>query len=153
MFETHVDVLYLWIGLGTVSIAVLGVVVGLPTTVPPDATEVAATVDEVTTSPVGSVVHRRLVAEEWSFNGQAIRLRNDAGTATARLIQTVVPVRTDQLRAVLSGELPETVYDSPDAFRRDIRQNRNANATWRPAPNRLTVRHVAWGGTDVTLVG
>ena len=153
MFETHVDTLYLWVGLGTVSVAVLGVVVGLPTTAPPDATEAAATVDEVTTSPPGSVAHRQLVAEEWSLDGRELRLHNDGGTATARLVRTAVPARTDRLRTVLSGGRPRTVYGSPDAFRKDVRKARNTDAAWQPAPDRLTARHVAWGGTDVTIVG
>jgi len=153
MFETHVDTLYLWVGLGTVSVAVLGVVVGLPTTAPPDAAGAAATIDEVTTSPAGSVEHRRLVADEWALDGRAIRLRNDGGTATARLIRAAVPARTEKLRTVLDGERPETVYDSPDAFRRDTHRARTADADWKPAPDRLTVRHVAWGGGDVTIVG
>ncbi|GCF15009.1 hypothetical protein Harman_29440 [Haloarcula mannanilytica] len=153
MFETHVDTLYLWVGLGTVSIAVLGVVVGLPTTAPPDATGAAATIDEVTTSPAGSVTHRGLIAEEWILTNREIRLRNDGGTAIARLIRAVVPARTDQLRAVLDGKRPAGAYDTPDTFRRDIREVRNADTDWRPAPDQLTVRHVAWGGTDVTIVG
>jgi len=153
MFETHVDTLYLWLGLGTVSVAVLGVVIGLPTTAPPDATAAAATIDEVTTSPPGSVEHRRLAAAEWRFNGRELRLRNDGGTATARLIRAAVPAQTNQLRAVLTGERPQTVYDSPEAFSREVRKARNTDTAWRPAPGRLTVRHVAWGGTDVTIVG
>jgi hypothetical protein len=153
MFETHVDTLYLWVGLGTVSVAVLGVVAGLPTTAPPDATGAAATIDEVTTSPPGSVTHRRLIAEEWSLDSRRIRLRTDGGTATARLVRPVVPARTDRLRAVLTGERPTTVYSSTDAFRRDVREARGTDTGWRPAPDRLTVRHVAWGGSDVTIVG
>ncbi|WP_336336941.1 DUF7283 family protein [Haloarcula brevis] len=153
MFETHVDTLYLWVGLGTVSVAVLGIIVGLPTTAPPDATGAAATIDEVATSPPGSLAHRRLVAEEWALDSRRIRLRTDGGTATARLVRPVVPARTDQLRTVLAGERPSAVYHSTDAFRRDIREGRNTEAAWRPAPDRLTVRHVAWGGNDVTIVG
>ncbi|MDS0220681.1 hypothetical protein NDI54_04860 [Haloarcula sp. S1AR25-5A] len=153
MFETHVDTLYLWVGLGTVSVAVLGILVGLPTTAPPDATGAAATIDEITTSPAGSVTHRGLIADKWLLTSREIRLRNDGGTATARLIRAVVPARTDQLRTVLDRKRPAVVYDSPDAFRRDVRAARNTDADWRPAPDRLTVRHVAWGGTDVTIVG
>ncbi|EMA17365.1 MULTISPECIES: DUF7283 family protein [Haloarcula] len=153
MFETHVDTLYLWVGLGTVSVAVLGVVVGLPTTAPPDATATAATIDEVTTSPPGSVAHRRLAAAEWAFDGREINLRNDGGTATARLIRAAVPARTDRLQAVVNGERPKAVYDSPEAFSQEVRKARNTDTTWRPAPERLTVRHVAWGGTDVAIVG
>ncbi|EMA19295.1 DUF7283 family protein [Haloarcula argentinensis] len=153
MFETHVDTLYLWVGLGIVSVAVLGVVVGLPTTAPPDATAAAATIDEVTTSPPGSVAHRRLVATEWAFDGREIRLRNDGGTATARLIRTAVPARTEQLQSVVDGTRPKAVYESPAAFHRDARQARTTDDGWRPAPDRVTVRHVAWGGTDVTIVG
>ncbi|MFU1780327.1 hypothetical protein ACM16X_02980 [Haloarcula japonica] len=149
MFETHVDTLYLWVGLGTVSV----VVVGLPTTAPPDATAAAATIDEITTSPPGSVAHRRLVATEWAFDDREIRLRNDGGTATARLIRTAVPARTKQLQTVVDGERPKAVYESPDAFHRDIRRARTTDDGWQPSPDRVTVRHIAWGGTDVTIIG
>ncbi|WP_424000034.1 DUF7283 family protein [Haloarcula salina] len=153
MFETHVDALYLWVGLSAVSVAVLGVVVGLPTTAPPNATATAATIDEVATSPPGSVEQRRLLADEWALEAGALRLRNDGGTAQVRLTQDAITADSDRLRAVLDGTAPASVYDSRDAFRADLARARAQNTTWRPAPERLAIRHVAWGGIDVTLVG
>lgn len=153
MFETHVDTLYVWVAVGTCSVAVLGVVLGMPTAAPPDATGVAATIDEVATSPPGSVVHRYLVADEWSIGSRQIGLRNVGGTARATLLTTITPARTERLRVVLGGTDPANVYGSPAAFRGDVRRAEDRSSSWRPAPDRLTVRRVGWGGTDVTLVG
>jgi len=153
MYETQIDALYLWVGLSAVSVTVLGVVAALPATAPPDATAAAATIDEVATSPPGSVERRRLIADEWTLDSGALRLRNGGGTAQARLTQDAVPADTDGLRAVLDGTEPASVYDSPAAFRTALDRVRAENGTWWPTPERLTVRHVAWGGVDVTLVG
>ncbi|MBV0901474.1 DUF7283 family protein [Haloarcula salina] len=153
MFETHVDALYLWVGLSAVSVAVLGVVAGLPMTAPPNATATAATIDEVATSPPGSVEKRRLLADEWALEAGALRLRNDGGTAQAGLTQYAVAADSERLRTVLDGTAPASVYDSPAAFRAALDRARARNETWRPAPERLSIGHVAWGGVDVTLVG
>ncbi|MFC7019964.1 MULTISPECIES: DUF7283 family protein [Haloarcula] len=153
MFETPVDTLLLWIALGAVAVAVLGVVGNVPTTAPPDAAGMAATIDEVTTSPPGSVRRRPLAADSWRLDGRRLGLRNDGGTAHARLTRRAVPVGTGPLRQVLREGTPGQVFTSPTAFRRAVRRGTTATGRWRPAPDRLTVRHVVWGGSDVTLVG
>lgn len=153
MFETHVDALYLWVGLSAVSVAVLGVVAALPATAPPDATAAASTIDEVATSPPGSVERRRLIADEWALAAGALRLRNEGGTAQTRLTQDAITADSDRLRAVLTGARPASVYESPADFRADLDRVQARTAAWQPAPERLTIRHVAWGGVDVTLVG
>jgi hypothetical protein len=153
MFETPIDTLFLWIALGGVAVAVLGVVAGLPTTAPPNAAGTAATIDEVTTSPAGSVRRWSTTGDEWRLDGRRLGLRNDGGTTHARLSYPVVPAHGTGLRRVLAGQKPARVYASPAGFRDAIRHARTDGDTWRSAPDRLTVRHVAWEGVDVTLVG
>ena len=153
MFDPHVDTLYVWVAVGAVSIAVLGVVAQLPTTAPPDGAAVATTVDEVATSPPGSVESRELTATKWSLTERRIGLRSESGTVHETLVRPVVPAVEEGLVAVLNGTLPSTVFESSAAFNRSIESARTDRGEWRAAPDRLTVRRVAWGGTDVTLVG
>lgn len=155
MFDVPIDTVTLWAGVGAVSVAVLAVVVQAPTTAAPDATAVAATVDEVTTSPAGSVERRPLRAQSWSLEDGQLALRNGGGTSHATLHREAVAVRSRPLASVLDGRRPAAVFSSPAAFRRaiDRARQRHRNASWWPAPKRLTVRHVSWEGVDVTLVG
>lgn len=153
MFETPVDTLFYWVALAGVSLAVFGVVTAMPATAPPDAAATAATIDEVTTSPPGSVVHRPTTAVEWRLEERQLGLRNDGGASHATLTRPVVPVHGDRLGRVLGGENPRSVYGSADAFERAVASARTRTGAWRPAPDRLTIRRVAWGEVDVTLVG
>ena len=153
MFDTNVETAYVWVAVGAVSVAVLGVVTQLPTTAPPDGAAAATTIDEVATGPPGSVATRELHATEWSLTGRQLGLRSEGGTVHETLLQPVVPAVNASLVAVLAGERPSTVFDSPSAFRRATETASSDREQWRPAPDRLTARHVAWGGVDVTLVG
>lgn len=153
MFDTTVDTLYVWVAVGAVSLAVFGVVLGLPTGAPPDAAAVATTIDEVATSPPGSVANRGLDAEEWSLTNRRLGLRSDGGTAHQTLLGPVVPVVDGPLIAVLGGVDPAKRFESPAAFKRAVTAAGTTDTRWRPAPDIITVRHVAWGGVDATLVG
>lgn len=152
MFEMPVESLFVWVALGVVSVAVMGVISAVPSTAPPDATATAATIDEVSTSPPGSVVHRQITADQWTFDGRQLGLRNDGGSAHATLMWKVIPVHDSQLRAVLNGTVPESVFGSPTAFERAIAATAR-DQTWYPAPDRVTIRRVVWEEIDVTLVG
>ena len=153
MFGTNVDTAYVWVAVGTVSLAVLGVVTQLPTSAPPDCGAAAATVDEVATGPPGSVATHELHASEWSLTGRQLGLRSEGGTVHETLLRPVTPAVTDNLEAVLDGKRPSAVFDSPNGFRRAAETAGLDRQQWRPAPDRLTARHVALGGVDVTLVG
>jgi hypothetical protein len=153
MFDTNVETAYVWVAVGAVSVAVLGVTTQLPTSAPPDGAAAATTIDEVATGPPGSVATRDLQATEWSLTGRQLGLRSDGGTVHETLLQPVVPAVDASLAAVLDGERPSAVFDSPAAFRRATETTGPEREQWRPAPDRLTARHVAWGGVDVTLVG
>ncbi|WP_277540381.1 DUF7283 family protein [Haloarcula laminariae] len=153
MFETSVDTAYVWVAVGAVSVAVLGVVTQLPTSAPPDGGAAATTIDEVATGPPGSVATRELHASEWSLAGRQLGLRSESGTVHETLLRPVVPAVSDNLETVLDGRKPSAVFDSPDAFERATERAATGRERWRSAPDRLTARHVAWGGVDVTLVG
>lgn len=153
MFDTNVDTVSVWVAVGMVSVAVLGIVAQLPTSAPPEAAAAATTIDEVATSPPGSVATRELHATEWSLTARQLGLRSAGGTAHETLLQPVVPAVTSSLAAIVDGEGPSAVFDSPTAFRRATERARTDREQWRTAPDSLTARHVAWGGIDVTLVG
>jgi hypothetical protein len=155
MFDVPIDTVTLWAGLGAVSVAVLTIVTQAPTTTAPDATAVAATIDEVTTSPAGSVERRPLRAQSWSLADGQFGLRNEAGTSHAALHRGAVAARGRPLEPVLDGRRPDAVFSSPAVFRRaiDRARQRHRNASWWSTPDQLTVRHVSWGDVDVTLVG
>ncbi|MFC7075717.1 DUF7283 family protein [Haloarcula halophila] len=155
MFDAPIDTVTLWAGVGAVSVAVLTVIAQAPTTAPPAATATAAAVDEVTTSPAGSVERRPLRAQYWSLDGRQLGLQNEGGTSHATLHRVAIPAGDRRLGQVLDGAGPETVFSSPAEFHQAIDQarNRSRNTRWWSAPDRLTARHVAWGDVDVTLVG
>ncbi len=153
MFGTNVDTVAVWVAVGAVSVAVLGVVTQFPASAPPDGAAAATMIDEVATSPPGSVATRQLHATEWSLTERQLGLRTSAGTVHETLLQPVTPALTGRLTDVLESGRPAAVFDSPDAFERATERRRTDHKAWRPAPDRLTARHVAWGGVDVTLVG
>ncbi|MDS0257925.1 hypothetical protein NDI56_00720 [Haloarcula sp. S1CR25-12] len=153
MFDTHVDTMYVWVAVGAVSVAVFGVVTQLPTSASPDGAAVATTIDEVATSPSGSVTTRELTASDWSLTGRQVGLRSTGGTVHETLLRPAVPATAGRLRTVLDGTPPSAVYGSPAAFRQATEAARTDGVQWRTAPDRMTVRRVVWGGVDVTLVG
>jgi len=153
MFDTQLDGLYVWMAVGAVSVAVFGVVTQLPTAAPPDGADAAQTIDEVATSPPGSVATRSLDAEAWSLTTRRIGLRSEAGTVHETLLRPIVPAVNASLVAVLDGDHPSTTFDNAAEFERATEAAATNDTRWRPAPDQLTVRRVAWGGVDVTLVG
>lgn len=156
MLGTPTDAWYVWLGLATVSVALLGTATGLPTAAPPEAGPVARTVDAVASSPHPSTASHPLAATAVRVDPAGVALRTDGGTAREPLAYgPVTPVAPDatRLRAVLTGDPPARVFDSPDALADRGAAARQQDPTWRPAPDRLLVRRVSWEGVHVTLVG
>lgn len=160
MFEIHADAMYAWVGLAVVSVVVFGVAATLPTTPPPDATRVAHTVDSVATGEYDATAEHGLTAEQIRITPQRIALASDGGTASATLrgapITPIPPSATAghaRLRRVLAGVPPDQVFDDPAAFVDAAARAQAATHRWGPAPNRLTIRGVVYGGHRVTLVG
>lgn len=155
MFDVPVDSTYVWFGVGAVSLAVFGVAVGLPNAAPPDATAAANAVDAVAVGPPGAVGTYALpAADRFRLGSAQIGLENDGGRAHATFAYSVTPaVADDRLERVLDGDRARSTFDSPAAFADAASAASMENTGWRPAPDRLTVRRVAWGDVNVTLVG
>lgn len=153
MLDTTADTWYTWLGLVAASLAVGGVVTGLPTAPPPETGPVVETVDDVATSPYAERESVAVPGRELRLGADQIAVRSDGGTAHARFARPVTPVRDGRLAAVLRGVPPGRVYASPAAFEAALRDARGQEPRWRPAPERLTVRRVSWGEVDATLVG
>lgn len=154
MFDAPVDSWYLWVGLASASVLLFGVVTGLPTAPPLDATGFADTVDTVAASQHTATATRSLAADEIRLGPNRVALRGGGGTAHATFVYgPVVPVANGTvLWEVAQGASPAHVFERPEAFRRAVTRAQNRGAEWRPADARLTVRTVTWEGTDVTLV-
>jgi hypothetical protein len=156
VFGAPVDGWYAWLGVAAAGVAILAVVLGLPTAPPPDAAGAADVVDRIAASEHGaSADHPLAAASEIRLTPSGIGLRNDAGTTQATFAYgPVTPVRAGgPLRRVLDGAPPGSVFDTVDELRHAATRARAREGGWRPADGALIVRHVALGGGDVTLVG
>lgn len=155
MFDTPADAWYVWLGVSVVSLATLGVVVGLPTAAPPAATAAADAIDEVATSPPGSTTTHSIDADGIRLDRRQLGLRGPGGTAHASVVfGSITPAVTDErLERVGDGARPSDVFDSPTEFERSVTAARQSASDWQPAPDRLVVRRVSWEGVDVVLVG
>lgn len=155
MFDAPVDAWYVWLGVGVVSVATLGVALGMPTAAPPDAAAAADAIDGVATSPPGSFALHGIDADELWIDRQRIGLRNAGGSAHATVtFGPITPATTDEdLAAVLDGQAPSTVFDDPDDLKQTATASRGREASWQRAPADLGIRRVTWEGVDVLLVG
>jgi len=154
MFDAPLDAMYVWLGLGIVSLAVAGIALALPTAAPPNPGPVADTIDDVATSAGEARATIEVSATRLKLSRRSVALRSAGGTARGRLaFGPVTPVSGDRLRRVLRGAAPATVFRSKRAFRTALTAARSTSYHWRPAPERLTAHRVTWGGIDATLVG
>lgn len=154
MFDAPVDTWYLWIGVAAASLAVAGVVLGMPRAAPPDATAITDRIDSVTTGPPGSVARIPLDATAVRIGARRVGLRGPGGTSESSVTYGPITPAFDDTRlvAVLRGRRPRQVFDTPSGFARAARTARERTATWRSS-EKLVVRHIVWGDVDVTLVG
>ncbi len=161
MFDAPLDAWYVWLGVAAVSLAVFGVAIELPTSPPPNAASAADTVDSVAGCPYIATAEHPLKAGQIKLGPRQLDLRDNGGTAHATFrYGPIVPVSVvaagrnpnGKLARVLAGTPPSTVFDSPGAFQRSIRDARNRQPTWEQAKSRLRVRCVSWEGVDATLV-
>lgn len=155
MFDAPLDAWYIWLGVAVTAAALLGVALALPAGVPPDAGRVASAVDRVAASPHAAVATVSLDAEALRLGPAGLALRNRAGTAHASLRHG--PVRWagegTALGSVLAGARPAAVFRRLAEFLRALADAREASGSWQSVDGTLRMRHVVWGGTDVTLVG
>jgi hypothetical protein len=157
MYDTAVESTYVWLGLALVSAGILGFALRVPTAPPPDAEPVAHTIDSVAASPHEATARHPLDVRRVRLGAHRIGLRGPGGDAHASLAYgPVIPAAGgdgDRLRRVLRGVPPERVFRSEATFARVLDRARTREPSWRPAPETLIVRRVAWGGTNATIVG
>ncbi len=154
MLEVPVDAWYAWIGLATVSAAILGIAMAVPTAPPPDAGSAADAVDAVAGAVDGATGNHPLSASAVRFAPHGVSLRTDGGVAHARIAYgPVTPVvGDDRLRKVLDGTPPDRVFDSPTGLAEAASRARRPPYRWQ-STDRIRVRTVVWGDARVTLVG
>lgn len=155
MFEAPIDAWYIWLGLAAVSATTVGVVTGMPTAPPPDASGAVETVDRIAASEHGTVAEHPLPnTRSMRIGTDTISLRGPGGTTSGLIgYGPVTPASSNSsLDDVLHGTPPQAVFDSPAAFKRAAVTERTHRPEWTET-DRLVVRHVTWGTTDVVLVG
>lgn len=154
MFDAPLDAPYLWLGLVAASLTTLGIATALTTVPPAGADRIATVVDEVAASPFQAVERVRLSAAAIRLDSSRISLRARGAVAHATLASgPVTPAGRGRIAAVLEGATVREVFDSASAFAAAMRAARSRPATWRVAPDTLTVRRVVWGTVNGTLVG
>lgn len=154
MFDAPMDGLVCWTALGLASLAVAGVALSLAAPPPPDAAALAEATDEVATSPYRVADAVRIRAAEIRVAASQVSLRGPGGAAHASLVAgAATPAWDGRLRRVLDGGDPADAFEGPAGFRRALAAARERWGGWRPAPDRLRIRHVSWRGVDGTLVG
>lgn len=157
MFDAPVDGLYTWIGVSVVAAGALAVAAAAPSAPPPDAAAVSETVDGLAASSyAGSATVPLAHTTELRLTSWGISLRGAGGSVSATFQHGPVAVVTgadDALAAVLDGADPRRAFDRPGALKSAADATIDRRSSWRPAPDRLHVRRVTWGGVDVTLVG
>lgn len=155
MFDAPIEDWYVWLGVAAVSVAVLGVAIGLPSATPPRATAAADAIDRVAASPAGATGSHSLRAQEIKLDSKRVSLRGRGGTAHAEVaFGPVTPARANnRLQRVLAGTPPAAVFASREEFATAVSAARERRPTWRPVPSSLEIRRVSWEGEDVLLVG
>ncbi|MES3517783.1 MAG: hypothetical protein PPP58_08985 [Natronomonas sp.] len=154
MFDVPVDAWYVWVGLSIASATTFGIAAAVPATPPPDAAGATETIDNVAASQYAAVgEHPMSNADELRIAGDVVSLRGPGGTVDETLLYgPVAPAHEGDLAAIRRGTPPESVFDSPVAFKQAIEAAITAEAEYHRT-DRIVVRRVSWGGVDVTLVG
>ncbi|MFB6094005.1 MAG: hypothetical protein ABEJ77_03595 [Halanaeroarchaeum sp.] len=155
MIDAPTDVPPVWIALSIVSVAVLGVVLSVPTAPPPDAARVAEAVDAVASSEHAAAAAIPLEVASVVVTSRRVGVRTAGGTARATFLYgPVTPVeRGTRLARVLHGTPPSAVFDTPGALDRAIERARERDPSWRTAPAALHVRRIDYGEVTDVLVG
>ncbi|WP_436346782.1 DUF7283 family protein [Natronorubrum sp. FCH18a] len=122
-WEAPADAWYVWLAVSIVSVAVAGIVLGLPTGPPPDANQAANTIDRVTGNTYDASATYEHDADEVKIEGPTVSLRNEHGTAHSSIAYgTVIPVMgNERLEKVARGASLESVYgDAVETDRQDV---------------------------------
>ncbi|MFW6017322.1 MAG: DUF7283 family protein [Halapricum sp.] len=161
--EAPADGWYVWMGVALVSVATMGVALGLPSGPPPDANAAANAIDRVAGSAYEGDASYEHDARFYWVDGERIAMKNDDGVAKATLAYgPAVPVEEDtKLEAMLHGrditdeyspQWHPTRKSEREQFHEDVEDAiarvDSADPEWRGADGRLDVRVVdyTWGG-------
>lgn len=155
MFEPPLDAPPVLVAMTIVAVSTLGVATAIAPTPPSDARALAAAVDRVAASAGPTTDTHGTTAVAIRVEATHLETRDGAGTHTAVFVTgAVTPVPPDsRLASVLGGAGPETVFRSPVDLEVATRHARENPPGWQHDPAQLRIRHVTWGGVDVTLVG
>lgn len=154
MFDVPIDGWYAWLGVATVSVALLATATSLPTSAPPDAGRVGDTLDRVSASDHTATAEIPLHATRLRLGPHRLALRNEAGTARVALaFGPVTPVDDGPLAALLRGAIPARHFDRPADLAAAAAAARERVTGWRDVDGPLVVRRLSWGDVRVTLVG
>jgi len=153
MFGPPADTPWLWVGLTLGSAVMLSVVLGVPTAAP-QADRVATTIDEVAVSD-GGQAEIELRAEAVRIGQESIGLRGPGGRSHASFkYGPVTPVvQGTKLAAVLAGQPPETVFETPGEFKRALYWADRRRPDWQPAGATVRVKQVHYEEVNGVLVG
>ena len=154
-WEAPADAWYVWIAVGIISFALVGLVLAMPSGPPPDADEGANTIEGVTASSYEASASWEHDADEIKIDGNTISLRNEHGTSHSSVAYgVVVPAWGDErLENIAHGksfedefedEIDEWDTDASAEFFQKVQEAHDAEAgEWKWAEDELVVRTIA----------
>ena len=159
-FEAPIDAWYVWVGVSLVSIAIAGIALAIPAQPPPDADEVAGTLDRVAASGYDASATVPHDATHVRLGSERIGLRNDGGTDEARIsFGTVVALpsvnATESEQTALEGVVAgERMLDSEleSVLAVAVAEAKHSTGEWVNAEDSLRARAVSVSGERVILV-
>lgn len=158
--EAPADAWYVWAGASIMTVALAGVALSMPTHPPPDAQQVANTIDSVAGTELGGTAAYDHDAEMVRIDPQGVSMRNDGGTQHASIsFGRLAPVYDDSdLEEVLYGVHPTDHYTGNDseswrAFHEDVQdaQTLAESPVWRIADGTLRVRTIVYEHPDPSV--
>lgn len=153
-WEAPADGWYVWLAVSVISLAMAGVVLGLPTGPPPDADRAANAIERASGSTYEAAATVEHDADEVNADGKTIAMRNEHGTdrSSVEYGQFVVVNGEDRLERIVRGEEFESAYeeeledphaDAATAFMDHVAKAEANNADeWVTASGEVTVRQV-----------
>jgi len=153
MLGPPVDAWYLWIGLAAASLALVGVALSLPPEPPSTAESAAETIEEVGAARPPASGEHPIDAQRVRVGPHRLTIEGEStDTATLDHGRMVPAPRGTPLRRVAVGASPADAFSDADAFAAAVEERRDRERILEPVGDRLTARHVRYGGTDAILV-
>ncbi len=164
--ESPMDAMMTFFAVSIISIALLGVALGIQATATPDANAAVETIDSTATTSSHQKATYEHNGEQYWMDTQQIALKNDGGKQHASItfgeITPVYPAdaesesTNEKLFSVLQTGDWEAEFEDETAFvdaAESARQDSlETQGQWRPASGELTVRRLTVDNEEVTLV-